>query len=153
MDKLDEPSSEKKGVLLGSEDLKEAKPALAALTVYTTLQHGRKKDNGPEIPLSADQMASAVEQMMEQSAFQKVTDGIKTTAQLRNILDNPDELRKKYTLEVLAEKQAKKENVNRLKELKEQPVQKMNYQNQKDQPVNNNDQHNRNKGILKGPNN
>lgn len=153
MDKLEELSSEKKGVLLSSEGLKEAKPALAALTVYTTLQHGRKKDNGPEIPLSADQMASAVEQMMEQSAFRKVTDGIKTTAQLRNILDNPDELRKKYTLEVLAEKQAKKENVNRLKELKEQPVQKMNYQNQKDQPVNNNDQHNRNKGVLKGPNN
>ena len=150
MDKLEELSSGKNDVPLTPEELKDAKKAMATITLYTRIQHGLKNGKGSKIPDKEDLLEPMTNMILNETAFQKATEDINTREQLRNVMVDPDALRAKYTVAKYAEMQQQKKNAER-KSVRNEPL----INNEVDrQSLNNGQQNNnlnrnnnRNKGL------
>ncbi len=150
MDKLEELSSGKNDVPLTPEELKDAKKAMATITLYTRIQHGLKNGKGAKIPDKEDLLEPMTNMILNETAFQKATEDINTREQLRNVMVDPDALRAKYTVAKYAEMQQQKKNAER-KSVRNEPL----INNEVDrQSLNNGQQNNnlnrnnnRNKGL------
>lgn len=129
MDKLTEISSADNSIPLSEAEKEDAKKAMAAITLYTTYEHAKKNDKGFAIPLAEDRLQPMIDQFASQPAFEKVAGGIDTRDQLRRVMVNPDELRQKYTLAAVSEKQQQKKNSIVQEQYKDQPKKEMEINN------------------------
>lgn len=113
MDKLQELSRGNNDVPLTPKELQEAKKAMATLTLYMTIQHGRKNNKNFDFPATADQLEPMTNDILNRPAFQKTVEDITTREQLRNVMVDPDVLRVRYTFAKLAEIKQQKQNAER----------------------------------------
>ena len=134
MDKLEELSSGKNDVPLTPEELKDAKKAMATLTLYTSIQHGLKKGKGYKIPNTEDLLEPMTNEILNRPAFQKSIEDITTREQIRNVLVDPDALRKKYTVAMLAEQQKNAERRSIRNGQPRRNIQDPNMQNNQNNP-------------------
>ncbi len=138
MDTLGRISAGNPDAALSDVEKEEAKKAMAAITLYTTYDHSKKNDKGFEVPLTEDRVKPMIDKLASQSAFAKVAGGIETKEDIRKVMANPDELRQKYTLAAVAEKQQQKRNGSLQAENKDQPRPEMKNENNLGRGMNNN---------------
>ena len=138
MDTLGNLSAGNPDAALTDAEKEQAKKAMAAITLYTTYDHAKKNDKGFAVPLTEDRLQPMINQLASQSAFAKVASGIETKEDLRKIMANPDELRQKYTLAAVAEKQQQKKNADVQANHKEQPKRELNHDINRNRVINNN---------------
>ena len=113
MDKLNELAAGNEDVPLTPEELNDAKKAMATMTLYTMIQHGRKKDTSYEMPITEELVETMTNKLLNRTAFRKATEDINTREQIRNVLVDPDALRAKYMEAGAAEKRQQKRNAER----------------------------------------
>ena len=138
LDTLGRISSGNPDAALTDAEKEEAQKAMAAITLYTTYDHAKKNDKGFAVPLTEDRLNPMIDKLASQSAFAKVASGIETKEDIRKVMANPEELRQKYTLAAVAEKQQQKKNGNIQAENKDQPRQEMKQENNREKGMNKN---------------